>query len=372
VISRVRQTATRLADGRDLIYFDDATTAPRTAVDHRDLPVAAVRSHLRCDPLTGEWVMFAAHRMDRTFLPAADDCPLCPTRPGHATEIPDSDYDVVVFENRFAALGSRDTDTTPVDDERLWPRRPAGGRCEVVAFTADHDARYADLPHERARTVVDALAARTAALSRSPGVQQVFCFENRGIEIGVTLQHPHGQIYAYPFVPPRTRTLIDRSRDHRIRTGRSLQRDVLDAETRAGTRIVWSGRYWSAYVPAAARWPVEVHLAPHRDVPDLAALGDDERDELVDAQRDLLTRLDRYFDPAADPSPVPYIAAWHQAPVGEGREFGRLFWQLFSLRRAPGKLKYLAGSESAMGAWIGDTVPERIAGRLREVARDGL
>lgn len=368
--SRVRQTQTWLADGRSLIYFDDTDrAAERTAVDVRDLPRVASRSHLRFDPLTGEWVTFAAHRMDRTFLPAVEECPLCPSRPGAPTEIPADDYDVVVFENRFPALGSVGVaDTGPVDDEPLWPRRPAGGRCEVVAFTADHDARYADLPRERARTVVDALAARTAVLSQLPDVRQVFCFENRGTEIGVTLQHPHGQIYAYPFLPPRTRTLMRRSRDHRERTGRLLQRDILDAERRVGTRIVWSGTHWSAYVPAAARWPVEVHLVPHRDVPDLAALDDAERDELVDVQRDLLGRVDRFFEPAADASPVPYIAAWHQAPVGEHREFGRLFWQVFSLRRAPGKLKYLAGSESAMGAWIGDTTPERIAERLREVA----
>ncbi|MEE2035113.1 galactose-1-phosphate uridylyltransferase [Rhodococcus chondri] len=369
--ARVRQTATRLADGRELIYFDDTDpyaggAATRELRDHRDLPPVAAASEVRRDPLTGEWVTFAAHRMDRTFLPAATECPLCPTRPGRpATEIPAGDYDVVVFENRFPALGSAADTYTPVDDEPLWPRQPAGGRCEVVAFTADHDARFADLTLARTRTVVDALAARTAALSASPGVRQVFCFENRGIEIGVTLQHPHGQIYAYPFLAPRAQALLDRAREHHACTGRSLQRDILDAERRAERRVVWSGDHWTAYVPAAARWPVEVHLAPHRDVPDLAGLDDTERDELARIYRDLLGRIDRFFDGV---DRVPYIAAWHQAPVGEGREYGRLFCQIFSLRRAPGKLKYLAASESAMGAWISDTTPERIAQRLRGVA----
>ncbi|MFD6855892.1 galactose-1-phosphate uridylyltransferase [Rhodococcus sp. NPDC060090] len=355
----MRQTVTQLADGRQLIFFDDTEPyvgggATRVAHDRRALPAVTATSEIRIDPLTGEPVTFAAHRMDRTFLPSAADCPLCPTRPGTestggtATEIPAADYDVVVFENRFPALGSGEA-----------------GRCEVVAFTADHDARFADLPATRARTVIDVLASRTAALSSLPGVRQVFCFENRGVEIGVTLEHPHGQIYAYPFLPPRTQTLIDRARDHHERTGGSLQRDILDAERRTGTRVVWSGEWWTAYVPAAARWPIEVHLAPHRDVPDLTALVDAERDELALAYRDLLGRVDRFFDGL---DRVPYIAAWHQAPVGDGREHGRLFCQIFSMRRAPDKLKYLAGSESAMGAWISDTTPEHIAERLRELA----
>jgi len=369
VRARVRQTVTHLADNRELIYFDDTEpfvsgAATREVRDPRVLPRVAATSEMRRDPLTGEWVTFAAHRMDRTFLPSAAECPLCPSGPGVATEIPADDYDVVVFENRFPALGAPGSDGDTVDGDALWPRRPAGGRCEVVAFTADHDARFADLGSARARTVVDVLAARTAALSALPEVRQVFCFENRGAEIGVTLQHPHGQIYAYPFLPPRSQTLLERAREHRSRTGRSLQRDVLDAERRAGTRVVWSGDAWTAYVPAAARWPIEVHLAPHRDVPDLAELDDAERDELAMLQCDMLGRVDRFFDGI---DRVPYIAAWHQAPTGDGREHGRLFCQIFSLRRAPDKLKYLAGSESAMGAWIGDATPERIAARLREV-----
>lgn len=349
--ARVRQTVTRLADGRELIYFDDSEpfvsgSATRDLHDRRSLPPVVASSDLRRDPLTGEWVTFAAHRMDRTFLPAAAECPLCPSRSGSATEIPADDYDVVVFENRFPSYA------TP-------------GRCEVVAFTPQHDTTFADLSHERVRTVIDALAARTAALSARADVQQVFCFENRGVEIGVTLQHPHGQIYAYPFVPPRSRTLLDRAREHREQTGRSLHGDLLAAQIRDGDRVVWSGRKWTAYVPSAARWPIEIHLVPHRNVPDLAALDAPERDELAVAYRELLRRIDRFF-PGVDR--VPYIAAWHQAPTGAERDLGRLFCQIFSLRRAADKLKYLAGSESAMGAWISDTTPERIADRLREVA----
>ena len=132
---------------------------------------------------------------------------------------------------------------------------------------------------------------------------------------------------------------------------------------RDGSRVVVSGTHWTAYVPFAARWPVEVHLAPHRDVPDLAALDDDERDELAVVYRDLLGRLD------GSPVKLPYIAAWQQAPAKAGRDVSRLHLQVMSVLRGPGRLKYLAGSESGVGGWVNDVAPEKAAARLREVAR---
>jgi UDPglucose--hexose-1-phosphate uridylyltransferase len=372
--SAVRKTRALMADGRELIYFDDSPPyatgeATRDAVDTRPLPpVTGGGSQLRYDVLTGEWVAIASHRNVRTFLPPANECPLCPTGRGVVpSEIPARDYDVVAFENRFPSLTSR-VEGSPglVDGDPLWPTRPGTGRCEVLCFTPVHSSTFADLPVSRVRTVVEAWADRTAELSKLDGVAQVFPFENRGQEIGVTLNHPHGQIYAYPFVPPRGQALIRQAAAHRSATGGNLLADVLAAERRAGTRMVLAGEHWSAYVPAAARWPVEVHLAPHRDVPDLAALDDAERDELAGVYLDLLRRLDRFYEGVGL---LPYIAAWHQAPVGEGRDLGRLYLQVFSILRAPQKIKYLAGSESGAGAWINDAVPEAIARRLREVAQ---
>jgi UDPglucose--hexose-1-phosphate uridylyltransferase len=371
LVTGIRRTATRLADGRELFYFDDtepyaAGAATRELHDSRDLPQVRAGAVMRFDVLTGEWVTIAAHRMDRTHLPPADECPLCPAGRGtEPSEIPAADYDVVVFENRFPSFAQTPhLDLAPeVDGVPLWPQRPAVGRCEVVCFTSDHDASFADVPVARVRTVVEAWADRTRALSALPAVEQVFCFENRGHEIGVTLEHPHGQIYGYPFVTPRTARLLGRAHAYRERTGADLLADVLAAEVAVGTRVVSAGEHWTAYVPAAARWPVEAHLVPHRAVPDLAALTGDERDELAVLLRDLLRRVDRVF---GEPVQLPYVAGWHQAPVRSGRDLIRLHLQLFSLRRAPDRLKYLAGSESGMGAWLNDTTPERIAQRLRE------
>jgi UDPglucose--hexose-1-phosphate uridylyltransferase len=393
----VRRTATTLADGRELIYFDDSEPyvsggATRRLDDPRPLPdrfadvpdaegVArpATGPEMRRDPLTGDWVPMASHRMNRTHLPAVDACPLCPARPGTAGtgyadgEVPSTDYDVVVFENRFPALmavpGAPDAPWL-VDAEPLQVARPAAGRCEVVCFSPEHTSSFADLTPQRVRTIIEAWTDRTAALSALPGIEEVFCFENRGREIGVTLPHPHGQIYAFPFVTPRTSAVLREAAAHRERTGGHLLHDVVAAERRAGTRVVLDSAHWVAYVPAAARWPVEVHLAPKRDVLDLPGLDDAERDDLATTYLELLRRLDRFFvDPeGGGPIPLPYIAGWHQAVVGEGRELGRLHLQVFSVLRAPGRLKYLAGVESGLAAWISDTTPERIAARLQELA----
>jgi UDPglucose--hexose-1-phosphate uridylyltransferase len=192
-------------------------------------------------------------------------------------------------------------------------------------------------------------------------VRQVFVFENRGPEIGVTLHHPHGQVYGYPYVTPRTRNLLASIASY----GPGLMGDLLEFEA-SSPRVLIAGEHCTVFVPFAARWPVEVHLLPHRHVPDFAATTDDERAEIAVLYRRVLRALDRLYD-----TPTPYIAAWHQAPVHAGRETIRLMLQITSPRRAADKLKFRAGSETAMGAFIGDIVPEEAAGRLRE-ALDGL
>src|SRR4051812_25629664 len=276
---RVRRTTDRLADGREIIYFDDTEPylsggATRAVPDTRPLePALGGGSQLRYDVLTGEWVAIASHRNTRTFLPPANECPLCPTGRGVApSEIPASDYDVVVFENRFPSFSmTAEGEPGLLDGEELFPVRPGRGRCEVVTFTSDHNSSFAALDTHRARTVIEAWADRTTELSALPGIEQVFCFENRGREIGVTLTHPHGQIYAYPYIPPRTSQLVRQAAEHRRSTGGSLLADVLAAERRAGTPGVLSGEDWTAFVPAAPPRPVQLQLGPPRDLAGLPA-----------------------------------------------------------------------------------------------------
>ena len=361
---------TRLADGRDLIYFDDpgTTLGPERAVDARLLDPRPGTATMRQDVLTGDWISIAAARQNRAFLPPAELDPLAPQSSTNPSEIP-STYDVAVFENRSPSFGPAlaagdDTPLAPdaprglddLDHLGLGRTRTSVGRCEVVCFSPERTGSFGTQSVVRARTVIEAWADRTAALSALPGVEQVCPFENRGEAIGVTLHHPHGQIYAYPYITPRTQRLLDAV----DRTAPDLFQRILEHE-QAGPRVVLRGEHWTAFVPFAARWPIELHVLPHRHVPDLAALTDAERDELAPFYLRLLRGVDALY-----PDPTPYIAAWHQAPVHVGRGAVRLNLQLTSPRRAADKLKYLAGSEATMGAWIGDIPPEEAADRLRD------
>lgn len=345
-----------LADGRQLIYFDDADTvlSPDRKPDARTLDPRPPTATMRQDVLTGEWISIAAARQNRAFLPPAELDPLAPASPTNPSEIPDQ-YDVAVFENRSPSFGP-ELGAVDVAGVGLNRTQPSIGRCEVVCFSPAHEGSFGSLTPSRARTVIEAWADRTAALSAMEGVAQVFPFENRGEAIGVTLHHPHGQIYSYPYVTPRTQRLIA-SIDA---VGPDMFERILESE-RASERVVLSGEHWTAFVPFAARWPIEVHMLPHRHVPDFAATNDAERDELSTLYLTLLQGIDAMYE-----TPTPYIAAWHQAPVRSHRDEIRLMLQVTSPRRAADKLKYLAGSEAAMGAWIGDVPPERAAASIRE------
>ena len=359
-----------LADGRELIYFDDADTTLGTdrTIDARILDPRPDTASMRQDPLTGEWVSIASSRQNRVFLPPEDQDPLAPASASNPSEIP-SNYDVAVFENRSPAFGPDLTGATTdgakapdglVDLAELGigRRRASVGRCEVVCFSPQSQGSLGSQTVSRVRTVIEAWADRTAALSAMPGVQQVFPFENRGEAIGVTLHHPHGQIYAYPYITPRTQRLVSSVEQY----GPTLFQDILDFEL-ASDRVVLRGAHWSAFVPFAARWPVEVHMLPHRHVADFAETSDEERDELSGLYRTLLRGVDAIYD-----TQMPYIAAWHQAPVNAHRSDIRLMLQLTSPRRSESKLKFLAGSEAAMGAWVGDVTPESSA----ELVRAGI
>lgn len=376
----VVKRATLLADGRELIYYDDPNTTlgPDRSIDTRELDPRPGTATMRQDVLTGDWISFATNRQNRVMLPGADADPLAPQSATNPSEIP-SLYDVAVFENRSPAFGpdlgtgtgtgsdsnsdsesdstdagadAQPTDLTAVD---LGRTHPSVGRCEVVSFSPDHEGSFGTQSITRARTVIEAWADRTAALSELPGIEQVFPFENRGEAIGVTLPHPHGQIYAYPYVTPRTHRLLDSIE----RTSPDLFARILDSEQRS-ERVVLQGEHWTAFVPFAARWPLEVQLMPHRHAPDFAALTAEERDELAPLYLRLLRGVDALYD-----TPTAYIAAWHQAPVHTGRDTVRMRLELTSPRRGADKMKFLAGSEAAMSAWTAEILPEVAAERLR-------
>ncbi|MET0453166.1 MAG: galactose-1-phosphate uridylyltransferase [Mycobacterium sp.] len=355
-----------LADGRDMLFFSLAGHRPAPVPDRRPLSDRGEqRSQLRFDRLTGQWVVIAALRQDRTYKPSADQCPLCPDPTGANSEVPAPDYDVVVFENRFPSLSGADGRPFDLPDVGGdgFTHAPGHGRCEVISFSSSHTASFADLAPEHARLVVDAWRHRTADLMDRPGIEQVFCFENRGEEIGVTLTHPHGQIYGYPYLAPRAAHMLAEARAHAKRHGSNLFADILAHEVAEDVRVVARSELFTAFVPFAARWPVEVHIYPNRFVRNLIDLDDAELDAFASMYREVLARFDRMY-----PTSLPYISALHQFRDTDAQREGYFHVELMSVRRSATKLKFLAGSESAMDAFISDVTPESIANRLRELS----
>lgn len=367
----VVKRSTVLADGRELIYYDDPGSSLGTdrAVDERVLDPRPATATMRQDVLTGDWITYATQRQNRVLMPSVDADPLAPQSPTNPSEVP-SNYDVAVFENRSPAFGpGLATDADDLKPIGFGQERASIGRCEVVCFSPEAEGSFGTQSFTRARTIIEAWADRTAGLSAMPGVEQVFIFENRGEEIGVSLPHPHGQIYAYPYVTPRTQRLLEQvavpfvSPPH-LANGLGAEQNLMArtlAKEQAGPRVVLAGEHFTAYVPFAARWPLEVHLMPRRHVPDFTGLTAVERDELAAMYLRILRGIDALYD-----SPTPYIAGWHQAPVNVGRDDVRLRLEITSPRRAADKIKYLAGSEAAMGAWTAEILPEDAAARLRE------
>ncbi len=335
-----RRSSGLLSDGRTIRFYEDEPRPPRLVHDTRGLTRVRADAQVRWDPITEEPVIVAAARQRRR--PAeGQHCPLCPSAPGRATEIPCPDYDVVVLDNRYPALA------------------PAGA-CEVVSFSSTHDVSLARLPVSRVRTVIDAWAERTSELNGAPDVRQVFCFENRGARIGATLTHPHGQIYAYPFVPARLARMGEVAQRARA-AGRGCPAcRLVERESAAATRIVVRSAHWLAFVPGTARWPYEIHAYALRHVPDLPTLDEAERADLATVYRSLLRRFETVSD-----APLPYVAMWFQAPAQGERALHHLHVQIFTDRYDDTRVKRPAAGEYGAGVFVTEADPEHTATHLR-------
>jgi UDPglucose--hexose-1-phosphate uridylyltransferase len=320
-------------------------------------------SELRWNPLLEQWVITATHRQDRTFLPPADYCPLCPTRPGgFPTEVPSDTYDIVVFENRFPSLQAA-APPPAVEGTTLSPVRPASGICEVVLYSPRHEDALSTMPLARIRNLALVWRDRYLELGANPLVEYVLVFENRGEAVGVTLHHPHGQIYAFPFLPPVPARELAAARAHRERTGRCLLCDAIAAERADERRIVLEGERFVAYVPFAARYPYETHVAPKAHQASMTGWTAADADDLAAVLKGVLVKFDALFG-----KPFPYVMVVHQAPTrGADPAEWHLHFEFYPPLRSETRLKFLAGCELGTGTFINDTLPEETAAELRRV-----
>lgn len=317
-------------------------------------------SELRWNPQLQQWVVVATHRQDRTYKPPAEFCPLCPTKPGaFPSEIPAEDYEIVVFENKFPSLK---TPAPPSDiiGTDLYKVAPAEGVCEVICYSPDHDRTLGDSPVEHIHNLIKVWTDRYEELGSRDGIESVFIFENRGEAVGVTLNHPHGQIYAFPFIPPTLQQELKAAKEHQTQTGNCLYCDMIAAEQKEQKRIITQNDSFVAFVPFAARYPYEVHLMAKRHIGSLAELTEQEQAELAATLKALITKYDTLFG-----FTLPYIMVLHQSPTKEEHPEYHFHFEFYPFNRTESKLKYLAGVESGAGTFITDMSPEDQAKRLR-------
>jgi UDPglucose--hexose-1-phosphate uridylyltransferase len=301
-------------------------------------------SELRFNELRAEHVAYAIHRQERTFLPSIARCPLCPTRAGGPeTEIPFDHFEIAVFDNRFPAF------------------EPPQGAAEVVVYTDGHEGSLGTLPAERAEALMWVWRHRYGELGAREDVHYVLIFENRGVEVGVTLHHPHGQIYGYPFLPPAPQ--LELTADERLQGCAPCA--LLREELAGGRRVIYENEHVVAYVPFAARWAYEVHVVLREHRPSLLACEPAELKLLAACLQSIVRAYDALFDRS-----FPYVMVVHQqptAPTPSGLPpSGHLHVEFYPPLRTAEKLKYLAGSEQGAGTFISDTLPERSATALRQ------
>jgi UDPglucose--hexose-1-phosphate uridylyltransferase len=322
-------------------------------------------SELRFNPLLGEWTATATARQDRTFFPPENYCPLCPTEPGgFPTEIPAPDYDIVAFENKFPSF-RREPETPAVPGTEFYPVEPSKGICEVVVYSPRHDATLTTESLEQIYKLILVWTDRFQELSAHEFVDYVYIFENKGIEVGVTLSHPHGQIYAYPFIPPVIVKELRQAKKHMAESGTCLICSVIQAELSFEHRVVTENDAFVAMVPFFARYPYEVHIYANRHLQAFTDLTENECRSLAEILKQILVAYDALFERS-----FPYIMAIHQRPTdGNNYEHYHFHIEFYPPLRTAKKLKYLAGSEAGAGVFINDTLAEDRAAELRSHIR---
>lgn len=347
-------------DGRSLTLYGRQPLDIRTPAPSPFAEPLKANPYLRWHPLRGEWVTYAAYRQDRTFLPPPEYNPFMPG--GSATyvsELPAGNWDVAVFDNRFPSLSLAATQAPTL----IVPTLPAIGHCDVVVFTQDPQASLGTLSLEHLKLLLDVWADRTDLLGSSPDIAYVMPFQNRGAEVGVTLHHPHGQIYAYSSVPPVPARMQEIAQQHYERHRCGILQELIKREIDDEVRLIYLGKEAVAFVPVCARYPFEVWVAPIEPVGTFVQLSSAQRIDLARALQTVLRKFDALWD-----RPFPYLMVWYQAPVdGQPHPESHLHAEFYPPYRTRDKLKYLAGTEIGSGLFAMDTLPETSAAMLRQV-----
>lgn len=337
------------SDGRPLYLYGYAPhRGEGVAGEGLDMNAGA---ELRRHPLRGTWSIYAANRNNRTFKPSAAADPLAPSKPGQPlTEIPFEDFELCVFGNRFPSLHA----TSPEPGPSALETARATGACEVIVYAPESTGSLATLGQARRRLLLEAWIDRYQA-HFADGAAFVLPFENRGDAVGVTLHHPHGQIYAFPIVPePQAHALAA------FEAGYDLAGQLTD--WRAADLAISEAGGLMAYAPPFARFPYEVWISGLEPVSGPWAFDETQADGFAHLLGDISARYDAFFG-----TDTPYMMTLHAAPYGRDGLF-QFSAQFYPLLRAPGRVKYLASVEQSTGIFTVDVMPETTAKTLRDIS----
>ena len=302
-----------------------------------------------------EWVSTASHRQDRPQMPK-DWCPFCPG----SGRVPD-DYDVYLYPNDFAAF-SIPPQVPAIEGDDFYPVKPSYGKCDVVLYHPDHNTSIPQIPIDHLTRLVKVWRQRFAELKATPGIRYVLIFENKGEVIGVTMPHPHGQIYSLPLVPPAIKKELAAARAHYRSHDRCLFCDILQKERKDGRRIVAENRAFTAFIPFYARWPYEVHIYPRRHVGALDEFKPSEEKALAEMLKWVTQKYDNLFQMS-----FPYMMLLHQAPTRGRHPYYHFHIEFYPPHRSKEKLKYLASVETGAGTFLNDSLAEEKARELRSI-----
>lgn len=322
-------------------------------INAAQIPRMERMNELRWHALLQEWVLVAAHRQGRPQMPA-NGCPFCPG----SGRVP-LGYDVHLYPNDFAAFRLDNSPFVPQAD--LFATTGARGVADVVLYHPSHNLAPAQLSAAHWRKVIDLWTARYRELAAHPDIQCVYIFENAGPAIGVTMAHPHGQIYGFPFVPPITCRELRSASDYYASDGECLYCRLLHEELADGRRIVKQNANFVAFVPFAARFPAEVQICARRHLCGLPDLRPDEADNLAELIKVVRMKYDNLFGFA-----MPLIMVLRHPPAKGEHPYSHFHIDFYPIQRSATKLKYLAGVETGAGVFLGDTVPEEKAREMRE------
>lgn len=316
---------------------------------------------MRWNPLLETWVIVASHRQGRPDREESH-CPFCPG----SGKVPD-DFLVYAYDNDFPSL-ELEPPEPDIEGDDLLPVRPAFGKCEVTLYSPEHEVTLPQLPLEHVEKLVEHWTERYRELGDIPGIEYVFIFENRGEPVGVTMIHPHGQIYAYPYIPLKIQKELDSSREYGLRAGRCLICDLVEHELQDASRIVYSCDGFSAFVPTFSEYPYGLFVASNRHAGSLSSLSEREMLGLAKAIKCITGGYDDLFD-----MPFPYMMCFHQDPT-DGRDYPYYHFHIefYPPLRSPTQVKYNASSETGAWATINPTAPEEKAAELREKVQNRL